>query len=42
VSNTSAKRSNSRGSRIEGKLNEKEMLPIAQDLNDEELEKYKI
>ena len=35
------KRSLSRGSRIEGKINEDEMLPVAQDLTEEELNKYK-
>lgn len=36
------KRSHSRGSRIEGKLNEDEMLPLAEDLSEEELIKYQL
>jgi hypothetical protein len=37
-----SKRSHSRSSRIEGKLNEAEMLPLVEDLSEEELNKYRL
>lgn len=38
----SKKRASSKGSNIEGKLNEDDMLPLAKELTDEELSRYQI
>ena len=35
-----AKRWNSKGSRLDGKINENDMLPLAEELSNEELMKY--
>jgi hypothetical protein len=40
-SKPSSKRTNSRGSRIEGRINEDDMLPIAQELSEDELRRYR-